>query len=249
MCARLPVTCVCVCVWHARVSVDPALHQDWQGDCPYAVSNLRGIGAKFEDFMQDRAALAEICTEISSAMSPAETPAARDPNRTAGRGSSGRGVSHLILLCVPAHHRVQDPASICAVRNAFGEPPTTVVALPCCPTFNPTKDIGRAPDTVFVDSCVFSHKRKVLVWRWRAGADPALAGVPSNLGAVITTAEIENLLVRREAARSRRDFVQADGIKAELALRGVALIYKELQWKSRDGRTGPLASFRRGAQA
>ena len=80
------------------------------------------------------------------------------------------------------------------------------------------------------------------------GADPALAGVPSNLGAVITTAEIENL-VRREAARSRRDFVQADGIKAELALRGVALIYKELQWKSRDGRTGPLASFRRGAQA
>ena len=227
--------------------------------------------------MQDRAALAEICTEISSAMSPAETPAARDPNRIAGRGSSGRGVSHLILLCVHAHHRFQGPASICAVRNAFGEPPTTVVALPCCPTFNPTKDIGRAPDTVFVDSCVFSHKRKVLVWRWRAGADPALAGVPSNLGAsadtvasstaarslwhqhqhkqrnisaaVITTAEIENLLVRREAARSRRDFVQADGIKAELALHGVALIYKELQWKSRDGRTGPLASFRRGAQA
>ena len=27
----------------------------------------------------------------------------------------------MILLCVHAHHRFQGPASICAVRNAFGE--------------------------------------------------------------------------------------------------------------------------------
>lgn len=82
------------------------------------------------------------------------------------------GVRHLIILCVHAHHRFQGPASIKNVRCAFGNPPTTVVALPCCSTFNPTKDIGRKPDEAYEDMAIFSACRKVLVWRWRAGPDP-----------------------------------------------------------------------------
>ena len=68
-------------------------------------------------------------------------------------------VAHLLLVCVHAHHRFVGPASIPAVRAAFGNPPTTVVALPCCSTFNPTKDIGRNPDTRFDDEAVSTPPR------------------------------------------------------------------------------------------
>ena len=78
----------------------------------------------------------------------------------ASEGSSTRRhnerVRHLILLCVHSHHRFCGPASIECVRQAFGNPPTTVVALPCCATFNPTKDIGRAPDETYEDLAIFS---------------------------------------------------------------------------------------------
>ena len=105
------------------------------------------------------------------------------------------GISHLLLLCVHAHHRFCGPAAIPAVRKKFGNPPTTVVALPwcvrsthpqwdlpeivnvtcilCCScnTFNPTKDIGREPDERYEDFAIFSEKREILVWRWASGRE------------------------------------------------------------------------------
>ena len=38
-------------------------------------------------------------------------------------GTEALGVRHLILLCVHAHHRFTGPASLQAVRRAFGFPP------------------------------------------------------------------------------------------------------------------------------
>ena len=38
-------------------------------------------------------------------------------------GTKALGVRHLILLCVHAHHRFTGPASLHAVRRAFGFPP------------------------------------------------------------------------------------------------------------------------------
>ena len=78
-------------------------------------------------------------------------------------------MQHLLVLCVHAHHRFVGSASIAAVRRAFGDPPTAVVALPCCASFNPTKDIGRPPDERFEDMAIFSACREVLVWRWGHG--------------------------------------------------------------------------------
>jgi hypothetical protein len=62
--------------------------------------------------------------------------------------------------------------------QAFGNPPTCLVSLPCCHRFNPTKDIGRGPDEEFDDEAIFSACRRVLVWRWPRGPT---AGAPSRL--------------------------------------------------------------------
>ena len=43
-------------------------------------------------------------------------------------------------------------------------PPTTIVSLPCCPTFRHVRDIGVPPDLKYDDDCVFSACRSVEVW-------------------------------------------------------------------------------------
>ena len=83
--------------------------------------------------------------------------------------SSPSAVTHLVLVCVHAHHRFQGPAAVERVRAAFGFPPTCVVALPCCHRFNPTNDIGRPPDSDKEDLAIFSACRRILIWRWPAG--------------------------------------------------------------------------------
>ena len=100
-----------------------------------------------------------------------QTAAAAAADVPGAASSAGPGVAHLVLLCVHAHHRFRGPAAVAVVRGAFGFPPTTVVALPCCATFNPTGDIGRRPDLEFEDVAIFSACRKVLVWKWAAGAE------------------------------------------------------------------------------
>lgn len=93
----------------------------------------------------------------------------------AGPSAAGsRPVRHLVLLCVHAHNRFTGPAAVPAVRRAFGDPPTTLVALPCCARFHPGKDIGRPPDLEYHDSAIFSAKRKILIWKWEQGKGAGL---------------------------------------------------------------------------
>eukprot|EP01047_Picozoa_sp_COSAG01_P049616 COSAG01_NODE_4935_length_4610_cov_45.500111_4_plen_297_part_00 len=179
--------------------VDPALHRDWEGPSPHGVRRLHGVRAKFEDFMEQRELIQEI---ISAAAVSAPAPAAAPPSMHNAGGGVGGGVGgvdgggvgggvllHLVLLCVHAHHRFAGAsARMAAVRGAFGNPPTTVVALPCCPTFNPTKDIGRCADSGYDDRCVFSQCRRVLVWRWQLGPDIRLKWQPQLGTATVSVA-------------------------------------------------------------
>jgi hypothetical protein len=101
------------------------------------------------------------------------------------------------------------------------------------------------------DMAIFSDKRQVLVWRWAAGADPATAplqqvgaaGEVVGAAGVITTEEVERLLLLRETARANKEFGVADGLKLELQRQGVALDYKALLWRAADGRSGVLAPW------
>ena len=172
------------------VSVDPALRREWAGYEPCGVKRLRGVAAPFEEFMTQTDTLAAIisaaslstlqCVRAACAENDqlVEAPGGRSAcasatvdmaevkttARCAHAAASRGGVRHLILLCVHSHHRFTEAANIEKVQQAFGNPPLTVVALPCCSTFNPTKDIGREPDVVFDDLAVFSACRHVLVW-------------------------------------------------------------------------------------
>ena len=156
--------------WHT-VSIDPSLRQEWTGPAPNGVVRLHGVSAKLEDFMQ-RPDLIEQIRSAAAAGTSEDEPGG-------GGGGGGGALSHLLLLCVHAHHRFRGPASLAAIRAAFGDPATTCVALPCCPTFNPTKDIGRQPDHVFDDRAIFSECRRLHIWRWAAGIDQIASSAPS----------------------------------------------------------------------
>jgi hypothetical protein len=79
-------------------------------------------------------------------------------------------VQQLVLLGVHSHHRYSgSAANVEAIRSLFAYPQTVLVALPCCHQFNPTADVGRAPDEDYEDVAIFSEKRRVLVWRWQRG--------------------------------------------------------------------------------
>ena len=119
------------------MSVDPALRSEWVGDTPHGVGRLRGVSAPFEEFMEQTETLAAIRDAVEA--DSLGGPAAADAASADARASADGEVTHLLLLCVHAHHRFTGPAALSAVRAAFGDPPTTCIALPCCPTFNPTK--------------------------------------------------------------------------------------------------------------
>ena len=241
------------------VSVDPAMREEWTGEAPHGVGRLRGISAPFEDFMEQTETLAAIRAAVAadSLGAPAGADAANGAAASeagavtqAGAAStsrddeaaSGGEVTHLLLLCVHAHHRFTGPAALSAVRAAFGDPPTTCIALPCCPTFNPTKDIGRSPDASFEDMAVFSDCRSVLVWRWEAGPDPAAAMEVCTM----TTAEIEQAMRERETARMEKQYDAADRLQAELRRRGVTVGRGDGDvptWKVQaDGRSGAIVA-------
>ena len=89
------------------------------------------------------------------------------------RGEDRAAASVRLLLGVHSHHQYRGSvASVAAVRAAFGNPPTALVALPCCHEFHPAADVGRPPDHEHDDEAIFSEKRRVLVWRWPSGAAP-----------------------------------------------------------------------------
>jgi hypothetical protein len=76
---------------------------------------------------------------------------------------------HLVLLCVHSHARFLGEADVSHIRLRYGNIPTTLVSLPCCPQFRHVGDIGRAPDIKFEDDCVFSSCRSVEVWNFEGG--------------------------------------------------------------------------------
>ena len=62
------------------------------------------------------------------------------------------------------------------------------------------------------------------------------AGNPSDF-------EIEDLLIKREQARIKRDFATADGIRDELRSRGGIMVDdKQRTWTAADGRSGKRPS-------
>jgi hypothetical protein len=116
------------------------------------------------------------------------------------RWPKAAAATQLVLLCVHAHNRFVGDAALPAVRTALGNPPTTLVSLPCCNTFNPQKDLGRPPDVVrpptppppptrdrapqmsisrgleagrqaFEDLAIFSACRAVNIWNWATAGD------------------------------------------------------------------------------
>ena len=126
--------------WHA-IAVGTALLPEWAASEPKGIRNLAGVRASLEDWLPAFAASAK------GAVARAEC-------------------KHLIVLCVHAHYRFKGEGAFDVLRTAFGTPPATLVALPCCPAYQPAQDIGREPDVTFDDPAIFSANRSIDVWNW-----------------------------------------------------------------------------------
>ena len=138
---RTAALCSYLTQWDEIISVDPELQEGFCGTEPHGIRGLTGARACFEEWLPAFAA--------------------------SEHGARARATCrHLVVLCVHSHHRFAGAAAFEKVRAAFGTPPTCLVALPCCPTFRPTKDVGRTPDLTFDDPAVFSACRSIDVWNW-----------------------------------------------------------------------------------
>jgi len=76
-----------------------------------------------------------------------------------------------------------------------------------------------------------------------AGADledPAAKRMRLDMAGPISEIDILRLVAQRESARQVQRFAEADAIREELRSMGVELYDKEKEWRSRDGRRGPL---------
>jgi len=140
-----PRTAVLACYlkqWDC-VSIDPALQEDWHGVHPKGVRGLVGFKGTLEEFMNSE-----------------------EQNVLKDEKAKQAEYDHLALLCVHSHARLHNNASVEKIMARYGNISTTLVSLPCCPTFRSQKDVGRAPDEVYEDDCVFSQCRKVEIWKF-----------------------------------------------------------------------------------
>lgn len=141
--------------WHC-IAVDPGLRSEWCGEEPKGVHRLHGFCSKVEDF---------VSTGTASAF-------ARD---------SSVAPEVLVVLAIHSHHRFLGPASVPAIRAAFGAEcaQTCVVSIPCCFPFRDVEDLGRRPDLCYDDWAILSEKRQVRMWFWGGPNDvwqtPAIA--------------------------------------------------------------------------
>lgn len=134
-----PRTAVLACFlkkWDC-VSIDPALQDEWHGFHPKNVRGLVGFRGTLEEYMS-----------------------------TQEEEEQALVYDHLLLLCVHSHARLINNASVEKILERFDQIPATLVSLPCCPTYRSQKDVGRAPDHVYEDDCVFSLCRKVEIWNF-----------------------------------------------------------------------------------
>lgn len=136
---RTAVLCCFLKKWIC-ISIDPALSEEWQGDCPKGVEGLTGFGGTLEEYMSHQK------SNIST--------------------NGNVKFKRLIMLCVHSHARFIGPATVRTIRHRYGNIPTTIVSLPCCPRFRHVRDIGRKPDLEYEDDCVFSACRKVQIWNF-----------------------------------------------------------------------------------
>ena len=140
-------------------SIDPVLSEDWAmgGDCfdgasTKGVQGLHCYKGTLKEFLGD----------------PDQLLHSKSDNQW----------RHLVLVCVHSHARFIDEASIENIRALYSTTtsttanserclrllPTTIVSLPCCPTFKHVRDIGEPPTLKYDDDCVFSACRRVEVW-------------------------------------------------------------------------------------
>lgn len=150
------------------VSIDPVLSEEWamngvdssqslyDGVSTRGVQGLHCYKGTLEEFLLD---------------------ANRPPRSLLRKNPPQR--RHLVLICVHSHARFIDEASIENIRTLYSTSnstntdrtkqtlallPTTIVSLPCCPTFKHVRDIGEPPTLKYDDDCVFSACRTVEVW-------------------------------------------------------------------------------------
>ncbi|KAJ1462295.1 hypothetical protein M885DRAFT_476344 [Pelagophyceae sp. CCMP2097] len=130
------------------VSIDPVLGDDWVGIEPKGVRRLRGAKQTLEAF------------------AASDLPEARET------------VDRVLLLCVHSHARFVGGCSVEAMQRKFKGCPVNLVALPCCSTFHPDRDVCRKPNSQYDDACVFSAKRRIKVWNFEASAATPDAATP-----------------------------------------------------------------------
>lgn len=155
-----------------REIIDPTCGKLFADPKPYPRATLEAFWQSNQQADQQMAAAAPAAK--AKRPRPDETRATAEDEPPAAVAAAAQpppalACQHLVLLCVHAHFRFAGAAAMHRVRAAFGFPPTTLVALPCCHQFHPAQDLGRAPDLEYDDDAVFSAKRKVLVWKWRQG--------------------------------------------------------------------------------
>ena len=159
------------------VSIDPALSEDWVGTTTTAaakgVRGLFGYKGTLKEFITD----------------PNRPPAVHQQQQGHQQQPQWR---HLVLVCVHSHARFIEEASIDNIRSLYSTIPsssssplsesagggvhknsnsnslipTTIVSLPCCPTFRHVRDIGQPPNFKYDDDCVFSACRSVEIWNF-----------------------------------------------------------------------------------
>ena len=82
----------------------------------------------------------------------------------------------LAIICVHSHARFVGPSAVPNIRARFGDLPTCVVAIPCCPRVCPERDVGVKPHTSYYDDCIFSEKRRVEIWNFDGPSRPKVCG-------------------------------------------------------------------------
>jgi hypothetical protein len=159
------------------VSIDPALSEEWavggsesSSDGAASTKGVRGLHCykgTLKEFLID----------------PNRPPSKQRVNhpqqqRQQQQQQRQQRWRHLVLVCVHSHARFVEEASIENIRSLYSSEtsgggsdvgatvllPTTIVSLPCCPTFRHVRDIGEPPTLKYDDDCVFSACRSVEVW-------------------------------------------------------------------------------------
>ena len=143
--------------WHA-VSIDPLLENRWVGSSPQGVRRLTGVRGTLDDYISR---LPHLTSHLTSRLASDPSASVSDTNvsDTSGAPSGGRAdddepLVQLVLLCVHSHARFIGTSQISAIRAKYGHVATTLVAIPCCASFHPDKDVGRRPGTDYV-SCTY----------------------------------------------------------------------------------------------